>query len=95
MKRIKYRGRKKYSYEEAGEQIEAIMQQYSTNLECIMYWKMNKRSRTDKLIEALTNKTRSEMIEDNKRSNEYLMSKLEYMRQFAPGYQVKGSFGLV
>jgi len=91
---MKYRGRKKYTYQEAGKMIESTMQQYSTNQECINYWQRMPRSDSDKLIEALTHKTRQEAIKETEEQQEYLYSKLEYLRKFAPDYEIKGSFGL-
>ena len=91
---MKYKGRKKYSSEEAGVQMENIMQHLLTNQECINYWKNTGRDRCDILIEALTNKTRDEMIKDNEEQNQYLLSKYRYMKQFNPNYRLKGSFGI-
>jgi len=91
---MKYRGRKEYTLKEAGENLESIMQQWSTNQECINYWKRMPRTRSDILIEALTNKTRQQAIEETEKQQEYLESKREYMKKFNPGYTIKGSFGI-
>ena len=85
----KYRGRKKYTEKEAQDQIENTMQLYYTNIEALHTWKTQPR---DLLIEALTGTKTEEAIRQVELQNEYLMNKIEYMRQFAPNYQLKGSF---
>lgn len=91
---MKYKGRKKYTYEEACQMLEVTMQMWATNQECINYWKRMPRSRSDILIEVLTNTTREEAIEQVSKQQEYLISKMDYLRKFAPLYKIKGSFGL-
>lgn len=91
---MKYKGRKKYTYEEACQMLEVTMQMWATNQECINYWKRMPRSRSDILIEVLTNTTREEAIEQVSKQQEYLISKMDYLRKFAPSYKIKGSFGL-
>lgn len=91
---MKYKGRKKYSYQEAGNIIENIMQLLSTNQECINYWKNMPRTRSDILIESMTNTSRQEAIRQVEEQNEYLQSKLDYFHVFAPDYRIKGSFGI-
>jgi len=95
MKKIKYRGRKKYTVEEAGLQIENITQLLSTVMEVLIYWKTQPQTRADKLIQALVNKTLEEQISDNEEQVLHLSSKLKYMYKFAPNYKLKGSFGIM
>jgi len=93
---VKYNGRKKYSQKDAENLMESTMQMITTNDECIMYWKSPKYgSRSDKLIEALTNKNVNEMIGQAEKQNEYLYSKFEYLKKFSPEYTLKGSFGIL
>lgn len=92
---MKYRGRKKYSQAEAETMLENTMQLIKVNEECILYWKTCRPSRTDRLIEALCNQSREEMIKQNEDQLEYLYDKFEYMKQFAPDYKLKGSFGIM
>lgn len=92
---MKYKGRKKYSQKEAGEAIEQAMQMYYTYCECVLYWETKPRTRSDVLIEAMCNETREEMIKEGKKKIEYIKSKLNYLYQFCPDYQVKGSFAIM
>ena len=91
---MKYKGRKKYTPEEAGKQMENTAQMLCVNRECLFYWHNKPRDYSDKLIEVLCHQTREEMIEQAEEQNEFLNSKFEYMRQFNPDYRLKGSFGL-
>lgn len=89
---MKYKWRKKYTKEEAESQIENILQSYSIQKECINYWILCPRTKSDVLIEALCWETREEMIKNGMEKLEYMDSKLEYLYKFSPGYRPKLSF---
>lgn len=91
---MKYKGRKKYSEKEAGIMLETTMQQFSANQECINYWKFMPRTQSDILIETLTKTPRDKAIKETEEQQEYLISKMGYLRQFCPDYRIKGSFGI-
>lgn len=87
--------RKKYNKKEAENLLENTYQMLFTNLECLNYWKTGKRSKADKLIEALCSQSREEMIIDVEKKINYCYEKIEYLKQFSPEYQIKGSFGFI
>ncbi len=90
---MKYKGRKKYTKEEAEKQMENTAQMICVSRECLMYWTTQPRSRSDKLIEVLCNQTREEMIQEEGKKLEYLNLKMDYLKQFSSEYKLKGSFG--
>lgn len=75
---MKYKGRKKYSQEDARKEIEIARIQIQNNLEEIQYW----CTRDDPLILALVHMTREECIQQALDQIEYIESKIEYMRKF-------------
>jgi len=88
-----FKSRKKLTEKEAGEMIENTTQMLYTLLECVHYWQTQPRSKSDILIEALCGLTREQMISENLERIKYCESKIEYAKQFAPKYKIKGSYG--
>jgi hypothetical protein len=75
---IKYKGRKTYTEQEAKEQIQMCQMSIETCNECILSFIIKE----DKLIQALVNKTRDEIIKENQEKIEFESSKIDYMKQF-------------
>lgn len=89
----KYKWRKQYTEKEANICIDNTMQLITTNRECIITWANQIRYwKTDKLIEALCHQTTEEMIHYAEIQNLYLLSKIEYIKQFSPNFRSKSSF---
>jgi hypothetical protein len=82
----KYKGRKQYSQKEAEQHLETTFQMYYTVREHLFFLKAQG---VDPLIQALCKQNTQEMIEESEMQAEYLYSKIQYLRQFAPEYTPK------
>lgn len=76
---MKYKGRKKYSVQEATDKIESIDCSICNYSEEILFayarW-------VSPLILAMCNQTKEQMIQNAEKQIEFLISKKEYMQQF-------------
>lgn len=86
--------RKRFTQKEAEGHIENTMQMRSVYLENLFYWKNSKETRADKLIQALCNQSKEEMMLEAEKKLEYIERKLDYLFSFSPNYVPKGSFGM-
>ena len=75
---MKYKWRKKYTPEEAKQEIQTCEMSIEGCQECILSF----RFKEDPLIQALVWKTREEIIKENQQRIEYDFSKIEYMKKY-------------
>lgn len=75
---MKYKWRKKYTPEEARQEIQTCEMSIESWQECILTFTLKE----DPLIQALVRKTREEIIKENQERIEYDFSKIEYMKKF-------------